>query len=187
VEENNTLRYDLAELQMRLKTYDKAEKTVAQALQIEQGSTGDASGGNAATNNDLQSLISQARFLGLLARIQERSGNLEAAVQTLAEVKAVRGRVLKRVQLEQPDAVLEQRHLAAAACRQMAEHAVLQRNYAAAIGHYKAVFRIRIRIHRIHMFWASRIWIRIPLVRGMDPDPDPALEPDPDPSIIKQI
>ncbi len=148
VEENNTLRYDLAELQMRLKTYDKAEKTVAQALQIEQGGTGDATGGGAANsnNNDLQSLISQARFLGLLARIQERSGNLEAAVQTLAEVKAVRGRVLKRVQLEQPDAVLEQRHLAAAACRQMAEHAVLQRNYAAAIGHYKAVFRIR--IHR---------------------------------------
>ncbi len=147
VEENNTLRYDLADLQMRLKTYDKAEKTVAQALQIEQGGTGDATGGGGATatnNNDLQSLISQARFLGLLARIQERSGNLEAAVQTLAEVKAVRGRVLKRVQLEQPDAVLEQRHLAAAACRQMAEHAVLQRNYAAAIGHYKAVFRIRI-------------------------------------------
>jgi hypothetical protein len=26
-----------------------------------------------------------------------------------------------------------------------------------------------------------------PLVRGMDPDPDPALDPDPDPSIIKHI
>jgi hypothetical protein len=26
-----------------------------------------------------------------------------------------------------------------------------------------------------------------PLVRGMDPDPDPALYPDPDPVIIKQI
>ncbi len=25
-----------------------------------------------------------------------------------------------------------------------------------------------------------------PLVRGMDPDPDPALDPDPDPSIIMQ-
>jgi hypothetical protein len=173
VEENNTLRYDLAELQMRLKTYDKAEKTVAQALQIEQGGTGENAGGGGATatnNNDLQSLISQARFLGLLARIQERSGNLEAAVQTLAEVKAVRGRVLKRVQLEQPDAVLEQRHLAAAACRQMAEHAVLQRNYAAAISHYKAVFRIRIRIHRIHVFLG--LPDPDPLVRGMDPDTD---------------
>ncbi len=48
-----------------------------------------------------------------------------------------------------------------------------------------AVFRIRIRIriHRIHVF------LGFPdpdqLVRGMDPDP--ALDPDPDPSVIKQI
>jgi tetratricopeptide repeat protein 21B len=83
--------------------------------------------------------MNQARFLGLLARIQERAGNLEAAMSTLGEVKSLRSRVLKRVQVEQPDAVLEQRHLAAAACHQMAEHAVLQRNYAAAISHYKGV------------------------------------------------
>ena len=44
--------------------------------------------------------------------------------------------------MEQPDAVLEQRHLAAAACHQMAEHAVLQRNYAAAIGHYKEALQL---------------------------------------------
>jgi hypothetical protein len=36
----------------------------------------------------------------------------------------------------------------------------------------KTVFRIRIRIHRIHMFLGHPD----PLVRGMDPDPDPALE-----------
>jgi hypothetical protein len=42
----------------------------------------------------------------------------------------------------------------------------------------QAVFRIRIWIHRIHMFWG----LPDPLVRGMDPDP--AL--DPDPSIIMQ-
>jgi hypothetical protein len=30
VEENNSLRYDMAELQMRLKTFDKAEKTIMQ-------------------------------------------------------------------------------------------------------------------------------------------------------------
>jgi hypothetical protein len=42
---------------------------------------------------------------------------------------------------------------------------------------YQAVLRIRIRIH---MFLGHPD----PLVRGMDPDPDPAL--DPDPSIIMQ-
>ena len=41
-------------------------------------------------------------------------------------------------------------------------------------------FRIRVRIHRIHVFLG--LPDPDPLVRGMDPDP----VPDPDPSIIKQ-
>ncbi len=49
-EEHNDLRYDLAELQMKLKTYDKAEKTIGDALREE------------AKSNDLKSLISQAKF-----------------------------------------------------------------------------------------------------------------------------
>jgi hypothetical protein len=47
----------------------------------------------------------------------------------------------------------------------------------------KAVLRIRIRIHRIHMFFG--LLDPDPLVRGMDLDPDPALDPDPDRSVIK--
>jgi hypothetical protein len=43
---------------------------------------------------------------------------------------------------------------------------------------------LRIRIHRIHMFLG--LPDPDPLVRGMDPNPDPALDPDPDPSIIMQ-
>jgi hypothetical protein len=42
------------------------------------------------------------------------------------------------------------------------------------------VFRIRIHVFLDHPD-------PNPLVRGMEPDPDPALGPDPDPSIIKQI
>jgi hypothetical protein len=41
---------------------------------------------------------------------------------------------------------------------------------------------LRIWIHRIHVFLG--LLDPDPLVRGMDPDLDPA--PDPDPSIIKQ-
>jgi hypothetical protein len=42
---------------------------------------------------------------------------------------------------------------------------------------YQPVLRIRIRIHRIHVFFGL-----------LDPDPDPTLDldPDPDPSIIVQ-
>ncbi len=45
-----------------------------------------------------------------------------------------------------------------------------------------AVLRIRIRIHRIHVFLGFLDPDPDLLVRGMDPDSDPA----PDPSIIKQ-
>jgi hypothetical protein len=47
-----------------------------------------------------------------------------------------------------------------------------------------AVLRIRIWIHRIHVFLSLQDPDPDPLVRGMDPDP--ALDPDPDPSIIMQ-
>ena len=125
-EDNNSLRYDMAELQMRLKTYDRSEKTILQALQLEQEN-----------QNDLNSLIFQAKFQTLLAKVQEKSNNLEASIQTLGQAKLLRGRILKRVQVEQPDAVLEQKQLAAKVCHQMAEHSVLQRNYDAAIQFYK--------------------------------------------------
>ena len=46
-EDNNNLRYDMAELQMRLKTYDRAEKTIQQALELENN------------GNDLNSLLMQ--------------------------------------------------------------------------------------------------------------------------------
>ena len=126
-EDNNSLRYDMAELQMRLKTFDRAEKTIQQALQLEQDNH----------QSDLNSLMLQAKFQTLLAKVQEKSNNLEASIQTLGEAKLLRSRVLKRVQVEQPDAVLEQRQLAAQVCHQMAEHSVLQRNYDAAIQFYK--------------------------------------------------
>ena len=126
-EDNNSLRFDMAELQMRLKNFDRAEKTIQQALQLEQENN----------QSDLNSLILQAKFQTLLARVQEKSNNLEASLQTLGETKLLRSRILKRVQVEQPDAVLEQRMLAAKVCHQMAEHSVLQRNYEAAIQFYK--------------------------------------------------
>ena len=49
----------------------------------------------------------------------------------------------------------------------------------------KPVLRIRIRI-RVHMFLGLSDPDPDPLVRGMDPDLEPALDPDPDPSIIMQ-
>ena len=58
----------MAELLMRLKQYDKSEKCIAQALEVESTSS---------TSIDaLQSLMSQAKFYELLAQVHERSGKL---------------------------------------------------------------------------------------------------------------
>ena len=73
-EDNNNLRYDMAELQMRLKTYDRAEKTIQAALELEN------------SGNDLNSLIMQAKFQTLLAKVYEKSNNLDMSIQTLGQV-----------------------------------------------------------------------------------------------------
>ena len=44
----------------------------------------------------------------MLAKIQERAGSLDQAMRTLSDAKDIRARLLKRVQVEQPDAVEEQ-------------------------------------------------------------------------------
>ena len=77
---------------MKLKTYEKSEKVIQEALK-EQA-------------NDLNSLISQAKFTGLLAMVHERSGDIDLALRSLTEAKEIRAKLLKRIQVEQPDAVL---------------------------------------------------------------------------------
>ena len=74
-EDNNNLRYDMAELQMRLKTYDRAEKTIQAALELENN------------GNDLNSLIMQAKFHTLLAKVYEKSNNLDMSIETLGQVR----------------------------------------------------------------------------------------------------
>ena len=49
----------------------------------------------------------------------------------------VRAKILKRVQVEQPDAVLEHRELTAKICHQVAEQFINQRDFDSAIQHYK--------------------------------------------------
>lgn len=51
-------RYDMAELQMRLKQYDKSEKTISQALEVE-----------AINHSNLNSMLTQAKLLNLLAKV----------------------------------------------------------------------------------------------------------------------
>ena len=81
--------------------------------------------------------MTQAKFTALLAKIHERNNNLDAAIRALSETKDIRSRIVKRVQVEQPDGIEEQRQSAARVCHQVAEFAMVQRNFDGAIQQYK--------------------------------------------------
>uniref|UniRef100_A0A8C9SZC8 Tetratricopeptide repeat domain 21B n=1 Tax=Scleropages formosus TaxID=113540 RepID=A0A8C9SZC8_SCLFO len=119
--QQNFLRYDLAELLLKLHQYERCERLLHEALKHD-------------TVNELPSLTEDCRYLVLLAKIQSKVDKNEEALLSLQRVSA---RVLKRVQLEQPDAVPAQKKLAAEICSEIAKHYTCQRDYEKAIKFYK--------------------------------------------------
>ncbi|XP_075036827.1 tetratricopeptide repeat protein 21B isoform X1 [Mixophyes fleayi] len=122
--QQNFLHYDLAELLLKLKQYEKAEKVLQQALDHE-------------TVNELSPLMDDSRYYVLLAKIYSKMEKTEDAVVSLQRARELQARVLKRAQLEQPDAVPSQKSLAAEICAEIARHAAAQRDYDRAIAFYK--------------------------------------------------
>uniref|UniRef100_A0A3Q3QWQ7 Tetratricopeptide repeat domain 21B n=1 Tax=Monopterus albus TaxID=43700 RepID=A0A3Q3QWQ7_MONAL len=123
-EEQNFLRYDLAELLMKMKQYERCEGVLHQALAHE-------------PVNELPVLSEDCRYLVLLAKIQSKVGKNEEALLSLQRARDVQAKVLKRVQLEQPDAIPVQKQLAAEICAEIAKHYTSQRVYERAVKFYK--------------------------------------------------
>ncbi|XP_070546763.1 tetratricopeptide repeat protein 21B-like [Ptychodera flava] len=120
----NFLRYDLAELLLKLRQYDKAERTLKAVLDREQA-------------KDLASMMEETRCLVLLSKVYHKCGKLNDCMLSLNNARDVQARVLKRVQMEQPDAVPAQKALATSICVEMAKHSTEQRDYERAIKLYK--------------------------------------------------
>ncbi|KAM8933514.1 LOW QUALITY PROTEIN: tetratricopeptide repeat protein 21B [Pelodytes ibericus] len=118
------LHYDLAELLLKLKQYEKAEKVLHQALDHE-------------PVNDLSSLMDDSRYYVMLAKIYSKMEKTEEAFISLQRAREMQARVLKRAQVEQPDAVPLQKSLAAEICAEIAKHSTAQRDYEKAIKLYK--------------------------------------------------
>ncbi|OCT63545.1 hypothetical protein XELAEV_18044641mg [Xenopus laevis] len=122
--QQNFLRYDLAELLLRLKQYEKAEKVLQQALDHE-------------AVNELSSLVDDSRYHVLLAKIYSKMEKIDQSIVSLQRARELQARVLKRTQMEQPDAVPAQKALAAEICAEIAKHSTVQRDYEKAIKFYK--------------------------------------------------
>ncbi|KAL4636202.1 tetratricopeptide repeat protein 21B [Arapaima gigas] len=122
--QQNFLCYDLAELLMKLRQYERCERVLHEALKHD-------------TVNELPSLTEDCRYLVLLAKIQSKVAKNDDSLLSLQRARDVQARVLKRVQLEQPDAVPTQKKLAAEICSEIAKHYTCQRDYEKAIKFYK--------------------------------------------------
>uniref|UniRef100_A0A1A7XPQ6 Tetratricopeptide repeat domain 21B n=1 Tax=Iconisemion striatum TaxID=60296 RepID=A0A1A7XPQ6_9TELE len=123
-EQQNFLRYDLAELLMKMKQHERCERVLHDALAHE-------------PVNQLPSLSDDCRYLVLLSKIQNKVEKNEEALLSLQKARDVQAKVLKRVHLEQPDAVPAQKQLAAEICAEIAKHYTSQRGYERAVKFYK--------------------------------------------------
>ncbi|XP_041858520.1 tetratricopeptide repeat protein 21B isoform X2 [Melanotaenia boesemani] len=123
-EQQNFLRYDLAELLMKMKQYERCERVLQEALAHE-------------PVNELPALSDDCRYLVLLAKIQTKVEKNDEALLSLQRARDVQAKVLKRMQLEQPDAVPTQKQLAAEICAEIAKHYTAQRGYERAVKFYK--------------------------------------------------
>uniref|UniRef100_A0A8C5BGI6 Tetratricopeptide repeat domain 21B n=1 Tax=Gadus morhua TaxID=8049 RepID=A0A8C5BGI6_GADMO len=122
-EQQSFLRYDLAELLLKMKQYERCEGALQAALAHEPAA-------------DLPALTSDCRALVLLAKVQRRL--LVAPLTALCpQARDVQAKVLKQVQMEQPDAVATQKQLAADICSEIARQYASQRGYERAVKFYK--------------------------------------------------
>ncbi|XP_048190577.1 tetratricopeptide repeat protein 21A isoform X2 [Perognathus longimembris pacificus] len=114
---------DLAELLLKLKKFNKAEKVLKQALDRDSA-------------KDIASLMNQVKCLLLLAKVY-KSHRKEEVVETLNKALDLQLRILKRVPMEQPEAIPPQKQLASSICVQCAEYYAAEKDYAKAVRSYK--------------------------------------------------
>eukprot|EP00051_Salpingoeca_urceolata_P023185 m.390103 g.390103 ORF g.390103 m.390103 type:complete len:1321 (-) comp20074_c6_seq3:93-4055(-) len=107
--DQSSLRGDLADLYLKLKQFDKAEKALTAALEHEQ-------------TNDLMQKIADVRFLMQTAEMHSSAGRPGQSIQYLNDARERQAQVLGRVATEQPEALKQQQQLAADICFRIAKH-----------------------------------------------------------------
>ncbi|XP_023557980.1 tetratricopeptide repeat protein 21A isoform X4 [Octodon degus] len=114
---------DLAELLLKLKKFNKAEKVLKQALEHD-------------FVKDIPSMINDVKCLLLLAKVY-KSYKKEEVVETLNKALNLQSRILKRIPLEQPEMLPSQKQLAASICMLFGGFYLAEKDYAKAAQSYK--------------------------------------------------
>ncbi|XP_036777583.2 tetratricopeptide repeat protein 21A isoform X4 [Manis pentadactyla] len=113
----------LAELLLKLKKFNKAEKVLKQALEHD-------------FSKDILSMMNDVKCLLLLAKVY-KTQRKEDVVETLNKAMDLQSKIMKRVPLEQPEMILSQKQLAASICIQCGEQYLAEKEYAKTEQSYK--------------------------------------------------
>ncbi|XP_054157238.1 tetratricopeptide repeat protein 21B-like [Oppia nitens] len=104
----NAFRYDLAHLLYRLKKYSESQIIITSALEISQ-------------TQDLQSLEWEVKLIHLLGQVQLNTDNKGTAIATLKRAHQTNQKLMRRLPVEQPDQLAEQRKFSISLCKQLGE------------------------------------------------------------------
>ncbi|XP_015209733.2 tetratricopeptide repeat protein 21B isoform X1 [Lepisosteus oculatus] len=116
------LCYDLAELLMKLKQYDKADKLLSHTVDHD-------------IANDLPTMIHDVKHLNLLAKVYTVCG--KPAMDTLNKAYDIQTRILRRLPLEQPEIIPAQKQVASSICCHIAQQFWEQKDFEKAMKFYK--------------------------------------------------
>ncbi|XP_039250500.2 tetratricopeptide repeat protein 21B-like [Styela clava] len=122
------LRFELAELLLQLKMYDKMEAILKQ-IPSDDRSRGET---------ELERAMFDTKCFLLLSSLYKERNQHEKVAEELSKARDKQARVLKRVQLEQPESASSQKQLASDICCRMAAHEYERnKNTEQAIKYYK--------------------------------------------------
>lgn len=130
VPENYQLKLDLAELYLKLKQYTNAEQIIIEDIEK-----------NQRHDDDMQKLQTRTKLLLLLARVREKSGNINSSLSTLKEARDNQHRVQQRINIDPNANVREQHKILSKICNLMAEQSMMIRDNDQAIQHYKEAIK----------------------------------------------
>lgn len=130
VPENYRLKLDLAELYLKLKQYANAEQIILEDIEK-----------NQKHDDDMSKLQTRTKLLLLLARVREKSGNINSSLTSLKEARDNQYRIQQRISIDQNANAREQHKILSKICTLMASHCTLIRDNDSAILHYKEAIK----------------------------------------------
>ncbi|RWS30449.1 tetratricopeptide repeat protein 21B-like protein [Leptotrombidium deliense] len=144
----NEFRYDLSYLLFRMRRYKEAQDVITNALEVLERQ-----------NKDLAGLELEAKLVHLLAQVQLHTEQKNKAISTLQRAQTTHAKVMRKVSVERPDSLTEQKKIAVEICSQLAEQLVANnKDFKQAVNAYKEALN----------YDENNVKVRLPIDKHLD-------------------